>query len=60
MTAVQDMKLMIEAATERSKEDIGNVIKNTKRAALKDINNEYDTNPQRYKKLRYYEGGSRK
>ena len=41
-TAVQDMKLTIEAATERSKEDIGNAIKNKKSSVLKDINNEYN------------------
>ena len=39
-TAVQDIKVMIEADTERSKKDIGNAIKNAKSAALKDINNE--------------------
>ena len=41
-TTVQGMKLMIETATERSKEDIGNAIKNAKSAALKDINIEFD------------------
>ena len=41
-TAVQGIKLMIEVATEQSKEDIGNAIKNAKSVALKDINNEYD------------------
>ena len=41
-TAEQDMKLMISAATERSKEEIGKAINNAKSIAIQDINAEYD------------------
>lgn len=42
-TAIADMKLMIEAATEKSKDKIGQAIKIAKANALKDVNKEYDS-----------------
>ena len=42
-TAIADMKLMIAAATEKSKEEIGQAIKIAQENALTDINKEYDS-----------------
>ena len=39
---MKDMKLMIESATEKSREEIGKAIQTAKKEAIKDLQKEYD------------------